>query len=455
MNMKLSIIILAAGQGTRMKSEIPKVLHKLAGKPLLEHVYNAASQLKHSDIHVVYGYGGDQVKTKMSHLEVNWVEQAEQLGTGHAVKLVMPDVAVDNLVLILYGDIPLITTDTLKQLVDTAQDTGFGLLTSFLDHPTGYGRIVRDETGKLMQIVEEKDATDEQRSITEINTGMMAVSANQLKHWVNALKNKNTQNEFYLTDIIEMAVKEGVSISTLTPNSFIEVHGINDCLQLSEMERYYQLVQTHQLMRQGITLLDPARFDLRGELEIGQDIVIDINVLLEGRLKIGSNVSIGANCVIKDSIIGDNVEILPNSIIENAIIGNACRVGPFSRIRPDTVLDECVHVGNFVEIKKSMVGEGSKINHLSYIGDSDIGKEVNVGAGTITCNYDGASKHKTIIEDNVFIGSDTQLVAPVIVKEGATIAAGTTVTKDVDSDVLAISRVEQKTISSWKRPKKT
>ncbi len=454
MNMKLSIIILAAGQGTRMKSEIPKVLHYLAGKPLLEHVYNAASQLEHSDIHVVCGYGGDQVKTKMSHLEVNWVEQAAQLGTGHAVKLVMPDVAEDNLVLILYGDIPLITTETLKQLVDAAKDTGFSLLTSFLDPPTGYGRIVRDDTGKLLQIVEEKDATDEQRRINEINTGMMVVSANKLKCWVDALKDENAQNEFYLTNVIEMAVKEGVSISTSTPNSSIEVHGINDRLQLSEMERYYQLVQTHHLMRQGITLLDPARFDLRGELEMGQDILIDINVLLEGRLKIGSNVSIGANCVIKDSIIGDNVEILPNSIIENAIIGNACRVGPFSRIRPDTVLDENVHVGNFVEIKNSMVGEGSKINHLSYMGDCEIGKEVNVGAGTITCNYDGASKHKTIIEDNVFIGSDTQLVAPVIVKAGATIAAGTTVTKDVDSDVLAISRVEQKTISSWRRPKK-
>lgn len=437
-----------------MKSDLPKVLHKLAGKPLLEHVYHAASQIKHNGIHVVYGFGGDQLKSSMDHLDVNWIEQAEQLGTGHAVKLVLPEIAENNLVLILYGDIPLITKETIKQLVNDAKNTGFCLLTAILDHPAGYGRIVRDKSGKLLKIIEEKDASNEQRKIDEINTGIMAVDAKKLKHWVEALTDNNAQKEYYLTDIVEMAVNENISVSTIAPASTIEIHGINDRLQLAEMERYYQLVQTHQLMRQGVTLLDPARFDLRGELEFGKDIVIDINVLLEGRVKIGSNVSIGTNCVIKDSIIGDNVAILPNCIIENSIVGNECRVGPFSRIRPETVLDDNVHVGNFVEIKKSIVGKGSKINHLSYIGDSEVGNEVNIGAGTITCNYDGANKHKTIIEDKVFIGSDTQLVAPVIVKEGSTIAAGTTVTRDVDSNVLAISRVDQKTVKNWKRPVK-
>jgi bifunctional UDP-N-acetylglucosamine pyrophosphorylase/glucosamine-1-phosphate N-acetyltransferase len=453
--MNLSIIILAAGQGTRMRSEIPKVLHTLAGRPLLEHVYNAASKLDHNDIHVVYGFGGDQVKTKLAHLDVNWVEQSEQLGTGHAVRLAVADIPAENLVLILYGDIPLITTETLTKLTNVAKETGFSLLTSVIDYPKGYGRIIRDESDNLVSIVEEKDATDEERGIKEINTGMMAVAAVRLKRWIDSIDDNNAQKEFYLTDIVAMAVQEGITINMINPVSAIEVHGINDRLQLAEMERYYQLVQAHQLMRNGITIIDPSRFDLRGELEIGRDIVIDINALLEGRLKIGNNVSIGANCCIKDSIIADDVQILPNCVIENAIIGSACRIGPFSRIRPDTVLDDNVHVGNFVELKKAEVGKGSKINHLSYIGDSEIGKDVNIGAGTITCNYDGANKHKTIIEDNVFIGSDTQLIAPVTVGSGATIAAGTTITRDVETGVLAISRTDQKSIDDWERPKKS
>ena len=452
--MSLSIVILAAGQGTRMRSDIPKALHRLAGKSLLEHVYNAACMLDHRQVLVVYGYGGELLKTELQHLSVDWIEQAEQLGTGHAVKQAIPHIPDKDLVMILYGDIPMITTNTLHRLAKVAGETGFGLLTSYIDNPQHYGRIIRNEIGDVIRIVEEKDASDTERDICEINTGMMAVSAATLKRWVNSLDNKNIQNEFYLTDIIAMAVNDGVKINTINPDSAVEIRGINDRAQLAEIERYYQLVQAHQLMRMGITIMDPSRFDLRGDLEIGQDILIDINVLLEGRLKIGDHVNIGANCCIRNSIIGDGVEILPNCVIDNAIIGNGCRIGPFARIRPDTVLEENVHIGNFVEIKKSVVDKNSKINHLTYIGDSEIGKNVNIGAGTITCNYDGAQKHKTIIEDEVFIGSDVQLVAPVKVGKGATIAAGTTITRDVDKDVLAIGRSEQQLVKHWKRPKK-
>ena len=452
--MSLSIIILAAGQGTRMRSDIPKALHRLAGKTLLEHVYNSASLLNHRQVLVVYGYGGEQIKTELPHLPVEWVKQAEQLGTGHAVIQAIPHIPDNDLAMILYGDIPMITANTLHRLEKVARETGFGLLTSYIDNPQHYGRIIRNDIGDVIRIVEEKDASDEERDICEINTGMMAVSATSLKNWVKSLDNKNTQNEFYLTDIIAMAVNDGVKINTINPDSAVEIRGINDRAQLAEIERYYQLIQAHQLMRRGVSIMDPSRFDLRGDLEIGQDIMIDINVLLEGRMKIGDHVKIGANCCIRDSIIGENVEILPNCVIDNAIIGNECRIGPFARIRPDTVLDENVHIGNFVEIKKSRVGKDTKVNHLTYIGDSDIGKDVNVGAGTITCNFDGAKKHKTIIEDDVFIGSDVQLIAPVKIGKGATIAAGTTVTMDVENDVLAIGRAKQQTVKNWKRPKK-
>lgn len=452
--MSLSIVILAAGQGTRMCSDIPKALHRLAGKTLLEHVYNSASLLSHRQVLVVYGYGGEQIKTELPHLAVEWIEQAEQLGTGHAVKQVIPHLPDKDLAMILYGDIPMITANTLHRLEKVARETGFGLLTSYIDNPQHYGRIIRNDIGDVIRIVEEKDANDEERDICEINTGMMAVSAGSLKRWINSLNNNNAQKEFYLTDIISMAVDDGVKINTINPESAVEVRGINDRAQLAEIERYYQLIQAHQLMRKGVNIMDPSRFDLRGDLEIGQDTIIDINVLLEGRMKIGGHVNIGANCCISDSIIGNNVEILPNCVIDNAIIGNNSRIGPFARIRPDTVLDENVHIGNFVEIKKSMVGKDTKINHLTYIGDSELGRDVNVGAGTITCNYDGAKKHKTVIEDDVFIGSDVQLIAPVKVGKGSTIAAGTTVTRDVEDNVLAISRSEQQSVKNWKRPAK-
>jgi UDP-N-acetylglucosamine diphosphorylase/glucosamine-1-phosphate N-acetyltransferase len=452
--MSLSIVILAAGLGKRMRSSTPKVMHRLAGKTLLEHVHHAASRLTARQILVVHGHGGERFKDELQHLNVQWVKQEPQLGTGHALQQAMPLIPEEDMVMVLYGDIPLITTDTLMKLAAAAQETRFSLLTTEVDNPKGYGRIIRNQEGNLIRIVEDKDATARERSVREINTGFMVCAAEPLQRWLAKLDNKNSQEEFYLTDVVAMAVKDRIRINTIQPDSPVEIHGINDRRQLVEMERYYQLIQAHQLMKGGVTIMDPARFDLRGDLETGQDVLIDINVLLEGSVRIGGNVRIGANCCIRDTVIGDNVEILPNCVIENCIISKDCRIGPYSRIRPGTVLDEKVHVGNFVEIKKSTLGKGSKANHLSYIGDSELGSNVNVGAGTITCNYDGARKHRTIIEDDVFIGSDTQLVAPVRIGSGATIAAGTTITKDVEEGVLAISRSEQKTVRKWKRPRK-
>ncbi len=452
--MSLSIIILAAGQGTRMKSSLPKILHPLAGRALLEHVYVAASRFDTDEIHIVYGYGGEQILEQLSHLQVNWVEQTEQLGTGHAVAQAINDVPSVDDVLILYGDVPLITHETLDRLITASKDSGFSLLTSYIDDPRGYGRIIRDARGDITSIVEEKDATEEQRSVCEINTGMMTVKAKWLKKWLTNLGNDNSQGEYYLTDVIKMAVNEGIVIESIKSESAVEIQGVNDRRQLSELERYYQMVQAHHLMNQGVTLMDPHRFDLRGDLETGKDITIDIDTIIEGSVSIGNNVSIGPNCHIKDADIGDNVSILPNCVIENAVIGNHCKIGPFARVRPGTRLAANVHIGNFVEIKKSEIGEGSKVNHLSYIGGSEVGKNTNIGAGTITCNYDGAHKHKTIIGDNVFVCSDTQLVAPVNIGDNVTIGAGTTVTKDVEENMLTISRAEQKIIKGWKRPKK-
>ena len=452
--MSLCIVILAAGEGTRMYSDKPKVLHTLAGKSLLEHVCETATGLSHRDIYVVYGHGGEQVPNALQNFQVNWVEQKERLGTGHAVQQVLPYIPdVDN-VLILYGDVPLITEESLKTLIDAASNTGFSLLTTHIEDPLGYGRIIRDLDSKIVAIVEEKDATEEQKRIFEINTGFIVVKAELLKLWVNALGNDNKQNEYYLTDIVSKAVADDVTITTVLAESNIEVKGINNRSQLAEAERYFQLVQAHHLMHRGVGLCDPARFDLRGELEIGRDNQIDINVVIEGKVKLGKNVTIGANCYIKDTIIANDVNILPNTMIDNAVIGNGCNIGPFARIRPNTSLDEDVHIGNFVELKKTDIGKGSKVNHLTYLGDTHIGAETNIGAGTISCNYDGANKHQTIIGDKVFVGSDVQLIAPIKVHDGATIAAGTTVTKDVAENELAISRSEQKSIPKWKRPSK-
>lgn len=452
--MSLSIIILAAGQGTRMKSSLPKILHPLAGRALLEHVYIAASRFDTRDIHVVYGFGGEQILQQLSHLQVSWVEQAEQLGTGHAVAQAINNIPGADNVLILYGDVPLITYETLDKLVATSADSGFSLLTSYIDDPRGYGRIIRDTKGDITSIVEEKDASEEQRSVCEINTGMMCVKAKWLKQWLANLGNDNSQGEYYLTDVIKMAVNEGIVIESIKSESIVEIQGVNDRRQLSELERYYQLVQAHHLMTQGVTLMDPHRFDLRGDLEIGKDISMDINIIIEGSVSIGNNVSIGPNCHIRDVDIGDDVTILSNCVIDNAVIGKSCKIGPFARVRPETRLADNVQIGNFVEIKKSEIGEGSKVNHLSYVGDSEVGKDTNIGAGTITCNYDGANKHKTIIGDNVFVGSDTQLVAPVNIGNNVTIGAGTTVTRDVEENMLTVSRVEQRFVKGWKRPKK-
>lgn len=451
--MSLSIIILAAGQGRRMYSTLPKVLHQFAGKSLLEHVYATACKMDAQHIYVVHGYGSQQLLDQLSHLDVAWVEQAQQSGTGHAVQQALCNIADQDKVLVLYGDVPLISSKTLLALLKLTEDNSLALLTACLDDPSSYGRIVRDDNANVWRIVEEKDATADEKRINEVNTGIMVAKSQSLKRWVSNLDNNNAQKEFYLTDVIGMAAKEGIRINTMQPHIEVEISGVNNRAQLAELERYYQLVQAHQLMQKGITIMDPRRFDLRGDLQIEADCFIDINVILEGQLKVARGVHIGANCIIKNSVIDEGVKILPNSVIEDSVIGKHCCIGPFARIRPATVLNEDVHIGNFVEVKKSSVGKGSKINHLSYIGDSEIGVATNIGAGTITCNYDSVNKHKTIIGDDVFIGSDVQLIAPVAVSSGATVAAGTTVTKDVIEDSLAISRVEQRSLPNWKRPK--
>lgn len=450
-NYKLNIIILAAGQGTRMKSALPKVLHTLAGSPLVQHVINTSKELNPQEINVVYGHGGEQVQQQINDESINWVLQAEQLGTGHAVDQATDTLKDDQLVLILYGDVPLIKHDTLIKLLAQAKD-GFSLLTVQLDDPQGYGRIVRNKAGLVENITEEKDASEEIKKINEVNTGILAVKATLLKNWLSKLDNNNAQKEYYLTDVIAMAVKDKFTVHTTQPDNEYEVMGVNNRLQLAELERFYQQERATQLMTNGITLIDPSRIDVRGNLTHGTDITIDINTVFEGNNTIGNNVSIGANCVIRDSKIADDVVILPMSILDTATVGKGSKVGPYARLRPGAVLADNTHIGNFVEIKKSFVGLGSKVNHLSYIGDSIVGKNVNIGAGTITCNYDGANKHQTVIGDNVFIGSATQLVAPVKIGNNATIGAGTTITSDVASNDLAITRVKQKSIVGWKRP---
>lgn len=452
--MNLSIAILAAGQGTRMRSDLPKVLHPLAGRSLLSHAIETAHALDGAAVHVVIGHGAEQVQAQLDASGIHWVEQVEQLGTGHAVQQVMPAVPDDHVVLVMYGDVPLITAETLGSLTAIAATGNVGLLTAVLDDATGYGRILRDADNSISGIVEHKDASEEQRSIKEINTGFLAAPADKLRRWVEALANNNTQGEYYLTDIIGMAVSEGVVVTGIMPADNHEIMGVNTRVQLAELERCFQLRQATQLMDAGVTLTDPARFDVRGSLKTGHDVVIDVNAIFEGDVTLGNGVQIGANAVICDSVIGDDVVVLPNCVIEQAEIGARSRVGPFARIRPEARLAVDTHIGNFVEIKKSEVGAGSKINHLSYIGDTTIGERVNIGAGTITCNYDGANKHRTIIGNDVFIGSDTQLIAPVKVGDGATIGAGSTITRDAPSNELTLSRAPQESRSGWQRPVK-
>ncbi|HIP52786.1 MAG TPA: UDP-N-acetylglucosamine diphosphorylase/glucosamine-1-phosphate N-acetyltransferase [Chromatiales bacterium] len=452
--MKLGVAILAAGQGTRMRSSLPKVLHPLAGKPLLAHVLDTVARLEANRVAVVYGHGGDTVRNALSERDVEWVEQSEQLGTGHALEQAMPLLAEMDHVLVLYGDVPLISEATLAHLKTLGNKSALALLTATLDNPSGYGRIVRDVEGRVLRIVEHKDASPEECAIPEINTGILLADQGRLADWLTRLENDNAQGEFYLTDVIAMAVDEGVNVETAQPETEEEILGVNDRVQLSRLERYYQHQMAQEAMRQGVTLADPARFDVRGEVVFGSDVFVDVNVVFEGRVEIGDGVSIGPNTLIRNSRIGDGTQIFANSVLEDAELGRDTRIGPFARLRPEARLSDRVHVGNFVEIKKSRVGRGSKINHLSYIGDAQVGGGVNIGAGTITCNYDGANKHQTIIGDNAFIGSDTQLVAPVTVGAGATIGAGSTITRDAPEETLTLSRSKQVSVKGWNRPVK-
>ena len=451
--MKLSVIILAAGQGTRMKSALPKVMHKLAGLPMLEHVYRRSLELNASDIHIVYGHGGEHLRDYCSDFDVEWVLQDRQLGTGHAVQQASPGIDDDHVVLILYGDVPLIKSETLNALIDNVSADTLSLLTANLADPAGYGRIIR-VAGEVRAIVEHKDATEEQRQINEVNTGILALNAGYLNTCLHRIDNNNTQGEYYLTDVIELAVNDGKKIITSQPLNIYEVEGVNDRVQLSKLERIKQQEIIESMMTEGVSVADPARIDVRGDIEVGSDTFIDINCIFEGRVTIGKNVKIGAGCVITDSEIADGCVIRPYSVIEQSVMDTNVEVGPFARLRPGTRLQKKSKVGNFVEIKNTLLGEGSKANHLSYLGDTDVGKNVNIGAGTITCNYDGAYKHKTVIKDGAFIGSDTQLVAPVTVGVNSTIGAGSTITRDTEDGELTLSRTAQKTIKGWSRPKK-
>ena len=449
----LEILILAAGKGTRMRSDLPKVLHNLAGKPLLGHVVDTAHELGAAQTCVVYGFGGEAVPQAMADERLTFVLQAEQHGTGHAVKQALPQLSDNSVTLVLYGDVPLTHTSTLQPLVAAAQAGKLGLLTVNLALPDGYGRIVR-EGGKVTRIVEHKDATPAERAIQEVNTGILAVATRHLKQWIAELKNDNAQGEYYLTDIIALAVRDGVTVETHQPKFEWEVLGVNSKAQLAELERIHQNEIAQALLDAGVTLLDPARLDVRGTLTCGRDVTIDVNCVFEGRVDLGDGVLVGANCVLRNVTVAAGTRIDAFTLIDDAVIGEVNRLGPFSRIRPGTTLARDVHVGNFVEIKNSQIDDGSKINHLSYVGDTTMGKKVNIGAGTITCNYDGANKHRTVIEDEVFVGSDTQLVAPITVGKGATLGAGTTLTRDAPAGELTLSRAKQLTINGWKRPVK-
>jgi len=452
--MSLEVVILAAGAGKRMRSSRPKVLHEIGGGSLLEHVVHTAETLSPRRIHVVYGHGGDVVRDHLSELSVNWVEQRERQGTGHAVQQALPHLDDPDRVLVLYGDVPLLTTETVRRLLEKGEHHSVAMLTALLDVPDGYGRILRDESGNVTAIIEHRDASPAQRAINEINSGIMVLPYSKLPGWLDALSNNNDQKEYYLTDIVAMAVADGTQVNPVIVDDSMEVMGVNDRIQLAQVERFYQQRVAGMLMASGVTLRDPARLDVRGEVAIGEDCEIDVDVILEGEVRIGRGCRIGPFCRIRNALIEDDVIIQSHTVIEDAEIGRSSRLGPYARIRPETRLAAEVHVGNFVEIKKSDIGLGSKVNHLSYIGDTDMGSKVNVGAGTITCNYDGANKFRTTIGDDVFIGSDTQLVAPVKVGDGSTIGAGSTITRDAPEGELTLSRVPQKTRPGWQRPRK-
>lgn len=456
-SLPFSVVILAAGKGTRMYSDLPKVLHPIAGKPMVKHVIDTVAKLGANQIHLVYGHGAELLQQRLANEKVNWVLQAQQLGTGHAMQQAAPYFNDNETIVMLYGDGPLISAETIQQLIAAKPENGIALLTVKLDDPTGYGRILRENNqadGNIIGIVEQKDASAEQLKIQEINTGLLACDGKNLKKWLSQLTNNNAQKEYYITDIIAMAHHDGCKVVSVHPQDPMEVEGVNNRLQLARLERYYQQKNAERLLLEGVMLADPNRFDLRGELIHGKDVEIDINVIIEGNVKLGDRVKIGAGCVLKNVDVADDVEIKPYSVFEDAVIGKGAQVGPFSRLRPGAVLADNVHVGNFVEIKKATVGVGSKVNHLTYVGDAVIGKDCNLGAGVITCNYDGANKFQTTIGDNVFVGSDVQLVAPVSVADGATIGAGSTITKDIAENELVITRVPQKHIQGWQRPTK-
>ncbi|MEW9799697.1 bifunctional UDP-N-acetylglucosamine diphosphorylase/glucosamine-1-phosphate N-acetyltransferase GlmU [Alteromonas sp. CYL-A6] len=451
--MAFSVIILAAGKGTRMKSSLPKVLHPIGGVPMVQRIINTVQSLDADNIHLVYGHGGDQLKAQVQGDNLTWCLQEEQLGTGHAVQQAIDGIKDNEDVLILVGDAPLISAQTLTRLKAVKSQCDLALLTVELDDPTGMGRIVRKDDN-ITAIVEHKDATDEQKAIREINTGMMMMAGADLKRWLGALKNDNAQGEYYLTDVIAMAASEGKRIQSAQPDAPEEVEGINNRVQLARLERVFQRNQAEALMMNGVSMSDPARVDIRGEVKTGQDVSIDVNFVAIGTVIIGNNVTIGPNCVLKDCDIGDNCVIEANTLIDQANVGEGCSVGPFARLRPGAVMHHGAKVGNFVEMKKAVLGEGAKANHLTYLGDAEVGKNANIGAGTITCNYDGVNKSKTRIGENAFIGSNSSLVAPVSIGAGATVGAGSTITADVEDEALAVARNKQRNITGWRRPVK-
>ena len=452
--MPISVVILAAGQGKRMNSDLPKVLQPLAGRPLLRHVIDVARALEASDLHVVYGHGGERVREAFAGEPLQWALQAEQHGTGHAVMQAMPAVPDDHLVLVLYGDVPMVEAATLRLLVDAAGEAAIAVLSVRMKDPTGYGRIVRDRAGNVARIVEHKDANAKERAIDEVNTGLMALPARRLREWLGALRNDNAQGEYYLTDVVVMAVKAGLKVNAVLAEREDEVLGINDKVQLAEVEGVYRRRRATELMLAGVTLADPARFDARGPVTVGRDVAIDVNVVFEGQVTLGDRVRIGPNVTIRDSEIGADAHIQANCVLDRAVVGPRCIIGPFARLRPEARLHEDVHVGNFVEVKKSELKRGAKANHLTYLGDATVGEQVNVGAGTITCNYDGVNKWRTEIGDGAFIGSGTMLVAPVRIGAGATIGAGSTITKDTPEGKLTLERSKQLTLEGWKRPER-